>query len=393
MIANMLAKAKDIERELVHWRRTIHSQPELGFAVYQTAELVADALRDMDIRVQTGVGKTGVVGYLGEQDSPVIAIRADMDALPIHEENELDFKSQVPGCMHACGHDAHTAMLLGTARLLRNEKLPGQVRLLFQPSEEIADEEGISGAPRMIADGAMQGVQAVIALHVDGTTDTGSIRIENGWVGAAVDTFRADIIGKGGHGAYPHEVLDPIWLTSHVLNALFAIPSRRLTPLEPCVVSVGVIQGGSADNVIPDCVHLEGTLRSYSQEIRELIIGEVEQAFRLTKNFGGDYYLEIERGYPAQFNNSQVTDWLRLVAKDLLGAAHVLEEQKSMGAEDFSYMSKIAMGAMFSLGVKPPVSEPRYLHTATFDIDEEALAIGSAILAETVLRFLRREFT
>jgi amidohydrolase len=392
MVASIFSKAKDIETQLVQWRRTIHRQPELGFDVYQTAELVAKSLADMGIEVQTGVGKTGVVGYLGEQDGPVIAIRADMDALPIQEENDLDFKSQVPGRMHACGHDAHTAILLGTARLLSHEKLPGQVRLLFQPSEEIADVQGISGAPRMIADGAMQGVEAVIALHVDGTTDTGSIRIENGWVGASVDTFRADILGKGGHGAYPHEVIDPIWLTSHVLNALFAIPSRRLTPLEPCVVSVGVIQGGSADNVIPDCVHLEGTLRSFSEEIRELIIEEVEQAIRLAQNFGGDYYLEIERGYPAQFNDSHVAGWLRQVGKDLLGADHILEEQKSMGAEDFSYMSRTAKGAMFMLGVKPPGSAPRYLHTATFDIDEGALSVGTAMLAETALRFLRREF-
>ncbi len=388
MEPDMLTKAIQIKPLLIQWRRIIHRYPELGFEVHRTAEEVTKTLIDLGIEVQTKVGKTGVVGYLGEQDGPIIAIRADMDALPIQEENEVEYRSQVPGCMHACGHDAHTAMLLGVATLLSREKLPGQVRLLFQPSEEVADNQGISGAPRMIADGAMRDVDAVIALHVDGTQDSGSISIENGWVGAAVDTFRADIIGKGGHGAYPHRVLDPIWLTSHVLTALYAIPSRRLTPLEPCVISVGVIRGGSADNVIPDSVHLEGTLRSFDDDIREQLIEEVEQAVRLSQNFGGDYDLEIERGYPANYNDPTVAGWIRQVGKDLLGPKSIDNEQKSMGAEDFSYMVKEAKGAMFYLGVKSPGTKPRYLHTATFDIDEDALPVGAAILAETAIRFL-----
>jgi len=389
----MLAEARQIQSILTQWRRTIHSQPELGFEVHRTAELVATALAGMGIEVQTGVGKTGVVGYLGSGNGPVIAIRADMDALPIQEENEVDYASQSPGRMHACGHDAHTAMLLGAARLLSRQKLPGQVRFVFQPSEEAADEEGISGAPRMIADGALEGVDVVIALHVDGSLDTGYIRVGDGWVGAAVDTFRAYVVGQGGHGAYPHQAIDPIWLTTHVLNALYALPSRRVAPLQPSVVSVGVIRGGSADNVIPDAVYLEGTLRSFSDEVREQLIQEVEHAMTITRAFGGDYQLKIERGYPATYNDPRVVGWLRQVGSDLLGKERVGSDQKTMGAEDFSYMAQVARGAMFRLGVKLPGGAARYLHTSTFDLDEEVLSIGAALLAETARRFVSGEFS
>jgi amidohydrolase len=388
----MLAKAQEIKEQLSHWRRVIHRQPELGFGVYHTAELVASTLADLDLEVKTGVGKTGVVGYLGAGNGPVIALRADMDALPIQEENQVAYASQVPGCMHACGHDAHTAMLLGAATLLSRQKLPGQVRFLFQPSEEVADADGISGAPRMIDDGALDGVDVVIALHVDSSLETGYMCVGDGWVGAAVDTFRAHIVGQGGHGAFPHQSVDPIWLATHVLNALYALPSRRVAPLQPAVVSVGVIRGGSADNVIPDAVYLEGTLRSFAEEVREQLIREVENAMMTTRALGGDYQLEVERGYPPTYNDPTVVGWLRQVGGDLLGLERVGSEQKSMGAEDFSYMAKAAKGAMFRLGVKVPGGPPSYLHTSTFDLDEEALPIGAAILSETARRFVLGEF-
>ncbi|UCE00729.1 MAG: amidohydrolase [Chloroflexota bacterium] len=384
----MLEDAQHIKSELIEWRRAIHRYPELGFNVFRTAELVTQTLNGLGIETQNGVGKSGVVAYLGEQPGPIIAIRADMDALPIQEENEVDYASQIPGSMHACGHDAHTAILLGVAKLLSQKTLRGQVRLLFQPSEEVADEDGVSGAPRMIEDGALENVDAVIALHVDGKLKTGEISIEEGWVGAAADTFRAHIIGYGGHGAYPHQTVDSIWLTSNVLNALYAIPSRQIRPLEPSVVTVGVIEGGTADNVIPDTVYLEGTLRSFSNEIREQLIQEVERVLSITRSLGGDYDLEIERGYPPQHNDDQVSAWIRQVGIDLLGHNKVSGAQRTMGAEDFSFMTQITKGAMFNLGVKLPDSDPRYLHTATFDLDENALPIGSAVLAEIALRFL-----
>ena len=385
----MLEQAKAIQTDLVRWRRAIHRQPEIGFHVYKTAELVAGTLHELGVEVQSGVGKSGVVARLGDGDGPVIAVRADMDALPIQESNHTEYASQVSGVMHACGHDAHTAMLLGAAKLLSQLPIHGEVRLLFQPSEENFDEEGISGAPRMIADGALEGVDAVIALHVDGTLETGKITIGSGPVGAAVDTFKIHVTGRGGHGAYPHRTVDPIWLSSHVLSALYAIPSRQIAPLQPSVVSVGVIRGGSAENVIPDEVYIEGTLRSFSDEVREALVREVERAASLTRSLGGDYRLRIDHGYPVLSNDAAVTGWIRSVGSDLLGSQALNDSQQTMGAEDFSYMTHSAAGAMFRLGVMPPGGEPRYLHTASFDLDEQALPLGSAMLAETALRFVR----
>jgi len=389
----MLDEAQAIKEQLSQWRRTIHRQPELGFGVQHTAELVATVLAELGLDVQTGVGKTGVVGTLGRGSRPAMAIRADMDGLPIQEENAVEYASQTQGCMHACGHDGHTAMALGAAKLLSHRKLPGQVRFVFQPAEETADAEGISGAPRMIADGALDGIDAVIALHVDPAIETGRICVGEGRVGAAVDTFRAHILGQGAHGAYPHQAIDPIWLAAHVLNALYAIPSRRIAPLEPAVVSVGVIRGGSIDNVIPDTVYLEGTLRSFADDVREQLIHEVENALAVTRALGGDFRLAIEHGYPSTHNDPTVVGWLRRVGTDLLGSDKVITTQKTMGAEDFSYMAQVAKGAMARLGVKPPGGEARHLHTSTFDLDEAALPIGAALLAETARRFVSGEFS
>jgi amidohydrolase len=388
----MLAEAQAIQEQLVQWRRTIHQWPELGFDVQRTAALVAETLAGLGVEIRTGVGKSGVVAYLGDGGGPVIGVRADMDALPIHEENAVPYASQAAGKMHACGHDGHTAMLLGVATLLSRRSFPGQVRLLFQPSEEGGYDNGVSGAPRMIEDGALDGVDAVIALHVHGTVETGQILVDDGVVGAAVDTFRADIHGRGGHGAYPHQTIDPIWLTSQVLNALYALPSRRISPLQPSVVTVGVVRGGTADNVIPASVHLEGTLRSFDGGVRQQLVQDVERALEIVRAFGGDYDLRIERGYPPLVNHAAAAGWLRSVAGDLLGQQCVAEGNVSMGAEDFAFMTQRAPGAMFALGVKPPGGEDRYLHTPTFDLDEDALPIGTAILAETALRYVRGEF-
>ena len=387
----MLAKAQAIKQQIIEWRRAIHRHPELGFEEHQTAGFVARALGDMGVRVRAGVGRTGVVGHLGRGGGPTVAIRADMDALPIQEENRVDYVSQVPGRMHACGHDAHVAMLLGAAALLQPLDLPGEVRLLFQPSEEREDAEGISGAPRMIADGALEGVDAVIAQHVDGTLFAGMINVGDGYVHAAVDSFKATVSGHGGHGAYPHQTLDPIWLASFVLNALYAIPSRRIAPLQPCVVTVGVIRAGTASNVIPDEVYLEGTLRSFDDGVREQLVREVETALGIARSLGGDYRLEIRRGYAPTFNHPSVAGWLRQVAGDVLGEDKVGAEQKTMGAEDFGAMTQVTKGALMRLGIRTPGGPPRHIHSATFDLDEDALPVGVAVLAEAARRFVGGE--
>ncbi len=340
------------------------------------------------------MGKTGVVGELGAGDGPTIAIRADMDALPILEANDTPYRSETAGNMHACGHDGHTAMLLGVAHLLKQEfaggGLRGKVRFLFQPAEEDTGGEAMSGAPMMIRDGALDGVDAVIALHVDSTQPLGEITIRAGRSSAAVDTFRAWITATGGHGAYPHEGTDPLWMLGPLLMALHGIVARRINPLQPAVVSLGEIRGGAASNVIPAEVFLQGTLRSFDPEVREQLLEEVERALALVRAFGGDYRLEIERGYPAGQNHPEASAWLERTAIDLLGQGAIDKTRAGMGAEDFAYMTQQAPGAMFKLGAA--VGDfTRAHHTPVFDIDERALPIGSAILAETARRFLAGE--
>lgn len=388
----MLDRAKLLQERLVYLRRTIHQQPELGFEEFQTGMLVANTLQELGIELQTGVGKTGIVARIGNGNGPTIGLRADMDALPILEANEVAYKSKVPGKMHACGHDAHTAMLIGAAMLLKDEPFDGEIRFLFQPSEEGQDSEGESGATRMIADGAMEGVDAVVGLHVNGTIDRGKIAITDGIALANTDRAYAKIIGTGGHGASPHAARDPIFMTGPILTALYGIVSRWVKPIEPAVLTIGKLSGGSVANVIPGHVQLEMTLRSLTDEVREQLIKEVEQALSISRALGGDYELTVQRGYPALYNDPQVAGWIRSTAGGILGVENVEHRDVSMGGEDFSYMTKIARGAMLFLGTKEPNGPGKFLHHPEFDIDEEAMPIGAALMAQTALRFVRGEF-
>lgn len=387
-----LDKARALESQLVQWRRQIHQYPELGFRETRTASYVVDHLREMGIEVTPGVGITGVVARIGDGNGPVIGIRADMDALPIDEANDVPYKSQIPGVMHACGHDAHTAILMGVAKMLtETPDLPsGEVRLLFQPSEEMWDEEGKSGATRMIDDQALEGLDAVIALHVDSEERSGEVRITEGFLCAAVDDFTATIIGVGCHGASPHTGLDPIFMQAQVINAIQGIISRRIKPTEPAVITVGSIHGGSATNIIPASVTLTGTIRSYNEETRVQLHEELEKAFGITRAFGGDYTLKIRRGYPSLYNNPEVAGLIRTVATETVGGEMTVRSVPGMGAEDFSYMAQAAPGAMFMLGAKLDDSH-RPHHSPVFDIDETCMPIGAAVLAETAVRLLRGE--
>lgn len=385
----MLDKAKTLKETLVRLRRTIHMHPELGFEEHQTGALVCQTLRELNIDFQTGVGKTGIVARLGNGNGPAIGIRGDMDALPILEANDVPYKSQVPGKMHACGHDAHTAMLLGVAMLLKDEVFDGEVRLLFQPSEECPDEEGISGARRMIDDGAVEGLDAVIAAHVFGTLDRGKIFLREGYALANVDKVDAKVIGKGGHGAAPHLAVDPIFMMGPILTALHGITSRRVNPVEPAVVTVGLLQGGTAGNIIPDEVALELTLRSMSDEVREHLIEEVDAALSISRSMGGDYEIKVTRGLPAVYNDPTVTRWLRDTAAQFIGADNIIKPDPLLNADDFAFMSRASRGALFLLGTKKPGGPEKYVHHSEFDIDEDALPLGTAILAQTVLDFVR----
>jgi amidohydrolase len=392
----MLQRAQALADEIVRLRRDIHAHPELAFQEQRTAALVVDTLQEIGgMAIRTGVAKTGVVAEFGAGTGPTIAIRADMDALPILEAAGRSYGSGNAGVMHACGHDAHTAMLLGAAHLLREQfaggGLQGTVRLLFQPAEEAWDDEGKSGGLRMVEEGALGGVDAVIAIHVDSTLPVGQVTVRSGWVSAAVDDFQGYITGSGGHGAYPHETTDPVFMLIPVLTALYGIRSRRINPMEPAILSVGAVQGGGASNVIPHEVFINGTLRSFSEATRTRLADEVEKAFAVARAYGGDYRLKIQRGYPAGWNNEKVAGWLEQVAGGFLGAGAIDNTRTGMGAEDFSYMAQQAPGAMLMLGGAIDDGVLRPHHTPIFDIDERCLPIGAAILAETAARFLKGE--
>jgi amidohydrolase len=383
----VLERAREIEQQLIDWRRDFHMHPELGFQETRTADKVAATLESLGYRVKTQVGRTGVVGERG-QGHPIVALRADMDALPIQDEKDVPYASQVPNVMHACGHDAHTAMLLGVAKLLSGESFPGTVRLLFQPAEEVNDEEGVSGAPRMVEDGAMAGVDMVFATHVNSAKSVGDVMVDAGPASAGADSFYATIVGKGGHGSAPHKVVDPIYIGAHVALALHGIVSRRLKPSDRAVISIGSIHAGDADNVIPERLKLSGTIRFMEPEVQERIHAEIRQAMEVARAMGGDYDLEIEIGCPPMINAVEAVKVLRGVAADFLGAEHILDPEPGMGAEDFGSFTELAPGAMFSLGAKIEEDE-RSHHHPRFDIDERCLPIGAAILAEATLRRLR----
>jgi len=392
----MLSKAQAIYDELVALRRDIHMYPELGFEEHRTAERVASRLRALGLRVETGIGITGVVGHLGE-GGPVVALRADMDALPITEENDVPYVSRHPGVMHACGHDAHTAMLLGAAHLLADlwadplTRPPGSVRFLFQPSEEKSDGEGKSGAVRMVEDGAMDGVDAVFGQHVYSELEAGKIEVSAGYSSAASDGFYVTITGRGSHGAYPHKGNDPLFMLVPVLSAIHGIVSRHIDPVEPAVITVGTIHGGAAPNVIPQSVELSGTIRSYDREVRQELFRELETALGVVRALGGDYDLFIKEGCAANYNDPELVDLIRRVGQNLLGPEGAGPKRHlGMGAEDFGFLSQQARGAMFSLGTLMDDGTPRRGHTPTFDINEQALPVGAAVLAEVVLRYLEQ---
>lgn len=385
----MLEQARSLQDTLVAWRRDIHMHPELSFQEFRTARLVADTLREMGLEVETGVGKTGVVARIGE-GRPAVGIRADMDALPIQEVNDVDYKSQTAGVMHACGHDAHTAILLGVARILNamEDRPPGEIRLLFQASEEAEDEENKSGAVRMIEDHALEELDAVIALHVNSTMPAGQIRITSGFNSASVDSFDAVIIGEGCHGAYPHQGIDPIFLLAQVINAIHGIRARRINPMRPAVISIGAVHAGDANNVIPNEVKMNGTIRSFDDETRQQLWRDLEQAFGVARALGGDFQLKFTRGYPAQYNDPEVAELIRSTGVEMLGETGLYSDEPGMGAEDFSYMTQKAPGAMFGLGTKYDVIN-RPHHSPIFDLDESAFPIGAAILAEAACRLLK----
>jgi IAA-amino acid hydrolase len=386
----MFDRARAIAERIVGWRRHVHQHPELSFQEHETARFVARTLSDMGIAIQTGVGKTGVVGRIG-RGPPVFALRADMDALPVQEATGLPFASLNPGVMHACGHDVHVACLLGAAKLLA-ETPPGrgEVRLLFQPSEEHPDEEGQSGAIRMVRDGALDGVDAILGLHVWFDVPAGQVALSPGPQMASAGIFRARISGRGGHGALPQHTVDPIVLAAQAILALQTVVSRRLKPTDAGVVTVGTVHGGTQDNIIPEHVELTGTLRSLSNEVYGQIEDEIRRALGIVRALGGEYEVEFGHSFDVVDNDPGLTAFVTGVAVDLLGAQAVLPAEPAMTGEDFSVFAEHIPGCYMRLGGRFPGEPLRNHHDPHFDIDERALPIGTAILAEAALRYLGR---
>ncbi|MGB8000300.1 MAG: M20 family metallopeptidase [Anaerobacillus sp.] len=388
-----MERAEAIQEELVRFRRTLHAHPELSFQERQTAEFVATTLREIGVTHITTCGGHGVVGTISGGVGPTIAIRADMDALPIQESGTHVYRSKHDGVMHACGHDAHTAMLLGVAKLLvgdlRNGSLQGTVKLIFQPAEEATDESGLSGASHMILDGVLDDVEAAVALHVCPWQPVGVIQVNDGESMANVDVFEGVIAGTGGHGGYPHVGSDPIWMLSAVLPVLYGIVNRRISPLETAVASIGEIHAGSASNVIPDEVRVVGTFRSYSAEARESLTIELEHAFKVAEALGGTYQFHVEHGEPALRNEPRINRIIERAAVALDRKIKIARGPFGLGGEDFAYMAERVPAAMFFLGSAIRDGISRELHTPIFDIDERCLSIGTAILTKTAHEILK----
>ncbi len=394
--AELLQRAKNIHEQIRSWRREIHRHPELTFTEHRTAGMVNSVLTGIGIETETEVAKTGVVGHIKGGKGPTVGLRADMDALPIQEINGSEFDSTRPGIMHACGHDSHTAMLLGAATILKGladeNRLPGTIRLLFQPSEEAQDDEGKSGGMRMVEEGALKGLDAVFGLHVDSKLDVGTVGTRSGPMLAAADEFELTIRGSGGHAAAPHFTVDPIALSGLAINAIHQVVSRRINPLESGVITIGSIHGGIASNVIPETVTMTGTIRSYTPEIRKQLHEELQKAVNVVEAMGGKAELTIHFGYPPTVNNPEATEVMFAATRSLLGEDNVKQADMVMGAEDFSYMAQAAPGCFLRIGVKNPTWDRQYpVHRADFRMDEDALPVGAASLAAAALRWMEEK--
>jgi amidohydrolase len=388
----MLSRIKDIAARLaprlVEIRRHLHSHPELSGQEYQTAAYVAGVLSSCGLHVQELVGKTGVVGHLSGDgtDARLLGIRADMDALPIQERTGLEFASHQPGIMHACGHDVHTTVGLGTAMILSQlgQPLPGTIRFLFQPAEETAQ-----GAGWMIRDGVMEEIDAILATHVFPTIPGGSIGIRYGALTAAADDLEITIVGESGHGARPHEAIDAIWIASQIITSLQQAISRTQNPLRPVVLTIGQISGGRAPNVIADQVRLLGTVRSLHPETSATLPGWIEGIVaNVCQTYGAKYKMNYRHGVPSVQNDPHLTKIVEDAAQEAWGSDRVqLLMEPSLGAEDFSLYLEHAPGTMFRLGVGF-ADRPNYpLHHPQFQVNESSIVTGVVTMAYAAYKY------
>ena len=383
--------AEEIYSGVVENRRHLHANPELSFHEFQTSAFIAGKLDELGIPY-TRMADTGIVALLrgGIPSDKVVALRADMDALPIEEANDVSYRSKNPGVMHACGHDGHTSSLLGTATILSRMKdeFAGTVKLIFQPAEEKLP----GGASLMIREGVLENPkpEGVIGQHVMPLIDAGKVGFRSGKYMASSDEIYVRVIGKGGHGAQPHQNIDPVVISAHIIIALQQVVSRMTDPKLPCVLSFGKVTASGATNVIPDEVLLEGTFRTFDEAWRTEAHGKMKRmAEGIAESMGGSCEFNIMRGYPFLVNEEKLTGEVRGFAEDYLGRENVEDLDLWMAAEDFAYYSQVSDACFYRLGIR---NESRGItssvHTPTFDVDEDALKVGTGLMAYIALRRL-----
>lgn len=378
--------------DMVALRRDLHEHPELAFEEVRTSNIVAQRLRSLGLEVQTGIAKTGVVGLLhggaSKPGSKTIAIRADMDALPIYELNEIEYRSTSDGKMHACGHDGHTSILLAVANILskRRSELAGDVKFVFQPAEE-----RIGGAAPMVKEGAMQDVDGVIGLHLMSNYPLGRVSVRPGAVFASADRFILRVKGKGGHAAMPDEAVDPIVISAYITTALQTLISRETSPFSPSVITIGQISAGTAFNIIPEVAEMQGTMRAYSTEHREKLVRRIgEVASGIANAMGGTCHVEVFDGCPPCINDPAMAELVHKAAIFSVGEKNVGEDYITAGSDDMAYFLEAVPGCYFIVGTRNEEKGVKYPHHhPRFNIDEDALPIGVEVMTRATMEFLK----
>lgn len=388
-MSSFILKGRQLESELIAFRRSLHQNPELSFQESETAAKVAEELRGLGLELRTKVGGHGIVADIkGKQPGPVIALRADMDALPIHEETGLAFASSRPGVMHACGHDAHTAILLGAAKLLTTASFKGTVRLLFQSAEEIN-----AGAKAMIKEGALEGVDEIYGLHNLPTLSAGLAATRQGSMMGSVDRIEIRLEGKGGHGAVPDQSIDPVVCASAIVMSLQSIVSREISPFDPVVITIGSIQSGEANNVIPQYATMTGTIRTFDPAVQEQLPARIE---RIVSRIAEAYQCKAQLDYmvqtPVLVNHEEPVRHVDQVIDKVLGSGRRITADPTLAGEDFSVYLKQVPGCFFWLGSGPETgaAEAYGLHHPKYELNESCIPLGASLLAEIAVQRLCR---
>nr|WP_278429806.1 amidohydrolase [Brevibacillus laterosporus] len=389
MLQPMFESLEQLFPELIDFRRDLHMYPELSFQEVNTPIKIAEYLSKIGLEVKTGVGGNGVLGVLkGGKPGKTVALRADFDALPIQDKKDVIYKSRVPGVMHACGHDIHTAGLLGVAKVLSEyrEYLPGTVIFIHQFAEELLP----GGAVSMIEAGCLDGVDVIYGAHVSSDHPVGVIGVKAGYMMAAADSFYIEITGKGGHGAYPHKAIDPLVTGSQLVLNLQQIVSRRVDPLQAAVLTVGSFQAGKAFNVIPQTVTLSGTVRTFDEIVRQKIEVSLVQIAKTTcEGAGATVTVDYQRGYPALCNDETETERIYQLAKRLVGEEQTEVLEARMGAEDFAYYLQHVPGTFFYVGGRNPEIQAMYPHHhPMFDVDERSMLVTGKLFISAVMNYL-----